>query len=923
MSSSRPSPVSSRTNSPTAVRIVYATDNSIYQLPPSGVLVPESASEVCDLVRANAESVAPQSLTARGGGTGTNGQSLTSGLIVDVKRAMHRLVALDVEGRTVTVEPGMVTAELNEHLRPHGLFWPPETSTVSRATIGGMISTDAAGKGSLAYGRTSRHVVALEVVLDDGTLWQAEAVPEAEAERRAAGDGRIAEIWRALLDVPGGPFDLPELARGFSGYGIDRVRHDGLVDPIPVLCGSEGTLGIIVSATLTLTPIPAHSVLLIAGYASFDDALTDSLRLTDSAPTAIETIDETTLECGRSSTAWHLLAPVIGSQSGSILLLEYSGDEPRDVAEVEARIRDGGRATAVQIVTEPAVATAAWKVRADAVGLLAKVAPGQPKPTAFVEDCAVPVRRMPEFIARFRAILDGHGVTYGMFGHADVGCVHVRPALELLDPTQESKVAEITADVVALLTDMGGILWGEHGRGVRGQFVVDFLEPEMIDIMRGIKTAFDPNDRFNPGKLYRPLGVATPLLQIDTVPTRAARDRMVPLAVREEFATAFSCNGNGLCHHYSTAEVMCPSFKATGDPVQAPKGRADLLRAWLATEESEPSTELTEAVAETLHRCLSCAACTGRCPVQVDIPELKSRFFERYYRTNRRPVSHRLLARFEQLASVAALAPPLAELGARLFERRLGLVDLPTPARRRRPTMPEFDPSHPTEVVLLPDVFTSTFEPAVEAAAQQALQSVGYSVSRARFVPSGKFDHVKGDRGRFAKAAASQKALLEQIVSAGAVPVTIDPAVSLLFGHEYPAIAPGFPSDVVRNIADVLAERSDRLARSTEPRTLDLFGHCTERSLAPHWVAGWKTVLEAAGHQVNVVETTCCGMAGIFGHEAGNQEVSRRLWDMGWKDRVAASTGPIATGWSCRSQGERFGSDPISHPLLFLTSARP
>ena len=907
---------------------VYATDNSIYQVTPSGVAVPASVDDVVELVATNRSSTSPRPLVARGAGTGTNGQSLTNGVTLDFKRSMHRVLEVDVEGRTARVEPGVVADALNEHLAPFGLFWPPHTSTSNRCTVGGMISTDAAGQGSLLYGRTSRHVIALDVVLDDGTLWHACPVSLAEAERLAAGTGRVAEIWRALLAVPDEDFGLPELARGFSGYGVDRVRRGDLIDPLPVLVGSEGTLAITVGATLGLTPIPASDIMVLAGYPTFDDALEDSLRLRSTGPSSIETIDEHTMRQGRSSTAWPLLEEVIGDEAGSILMIEYTSNENGelpDVAEVDAIIRSGGRATSARIVTEHAVKTAARKVRADAVGLLAKVKAGESRPTAFVEDCAVPVVEMPAFVSGFRAILDRRGLRYGMFGHADVGCVHVRPALDPLGADHDRQVKEITEEVVALLARHGGILWGEHGRGFRGQFASDFLTPSTLQIMRTLKTAFDPLDLFNPGKLYRPLGATEPLLAIDAVPTRAAADRRVSGSARAEFTSAFSCNGNGLCHNYATNDVMCPSYKVTRDPKQSPKGRADLLRAWLLAEEDDggASADLTEEVATSLSQCLSCAACTGRCPVQVDIPELKSRFFERYYATRRRPVAHRLMSRFEQFADVASVAGPLARLGSRVLAPRLGLTDLPTPPARRKAAVPLFEPGGPHDgsgdrIVVLTDVFTRTFEPQTLACTVEILTAVDYDVSAAPFTPSAKFDHVKGNRRAFAKAAAAQAHLVQAVLDTGATPTVIDPAVALMFGREYPEIHPGFPAGV-RGLAEVLAERADRLSPIAKPQTVTLFGHCTERSLAPAWLGAWRRTLEAVGHEVVVVESTCCGMAGVFGHEIANQAVSAALFDQGWRPTLDHAAGPVAaTGWSCRSQAERFGFAGMVHPVHLL-----
>ncbi|MEM7324280.1 MAG: FAD-binding and (Fe-S)-binding domain-containing protein [Actinomycetota bacterium] len=939
-------------------RVVYATDNSIYQVAPHGVLLATDADQVARFLAENHRSDTPRPIVARGAGTGTNGQSLTDGVVIEVKRRLNRLLALDVDNRTAVVQPGMVTAELNAELQPHGLFWAPHTSTLNRATVGGMISTDAAGKGSLVHGRAHRHVLAVDVVLDDGTPFRAEPTPVPEAERLAAAGGRIGRLWRDLLDLPlveDGEYGLPELARGFSGYGIDRVRRDGMIDPVPLLCGAEGTLAVITSATIALTPIPANTVLIVAGYRSFADALDDAVELAVTRPTAIESFDETTLARGRSSPAWPALGQLVGDREGSVLLLEYSGDVEPDVRAIAAALAATGRSYGHRVVTDAAEQAEAWKVRADAVGLLAKVATGGPelsaRPTAMVEDCAVPVANMPSFIAGFRSVLDGFGLEYGMFGHADVGCVHVRPALDITDPGHEALVRQVTDRVVELVAEHGGILWGEHGRGFRGDVVDSFLPPETVTIMRAVKRAFDPDDLLNPGKLYRPLGSPEPIVALDDAPLRGTVNRRVSLEVRQEFSDAFACNGNGLCHHYGGSEVMCPSYKVTGDPALSPKGRADLIRAWLAggiggvagpgdapagADSSSPAERghfhgpdggaLADALAENLDQCLSCSACSGRCPVEVDIPELKSQFFDRYYRNRRRPLSHLVLSRFETLAGLSRFAPgPLAGLAARAAGPLLGLVDLPTPDRPSRavaPDVPTFHPDLAVDLVILPDVFTATLEPGTLATAVEVLRRVGYTVAVSRFVPSGKFDHVKGRRSAFRAAGLAQADLIAEVFDAGATPVVIEPAVALLHRHEYPAIVTGYPVGV-RYLAEILHDRLDRIAPVASPRAVTLLGHCTERATGPGWLPAWGDVLRAAGHTVTAPTVGCCGMAGIFGHERGNQELSRALFDLTWSEPVAAGReNPdrvvAATGYSCRSQTKRLVGDRLQHPVHLL-----
>ncbi len=914
-------------------RAVYATDNSIYQIEPAAVALPRSADEVRRLVADEWDRPERRPVVARGGGTGTNGQSLTDGLVIDVKRHLNQLIDLDPDARRARVQPGMVTAALNQRLAADRLFWAPHTSTLNRATVGGMISTDAAGKGSLVHGRAHRHVLALDVVLDDGTPWRAEPTPLAEAEDRARSDDRIGRLWRDLLALPiteGDRFGLPELARGFSGYGIDRFRRDGLIDPLALLCGAEGTLALVTEATLALTPIPATTVLVVAGYDSFADALDDAVALAETGPSAIETFDETTLDSGRSSPAWPALDDLVDDGVGSVLLLEYSGDGPIDVEAIEAAIRAGGRSRSVRAARDPAQQAGAWKVRADAVGLLAKVATRGPgtvaRPTAFVEDCAVPVARMGSFIAGFRRVLDDAGLTYAMFGHADVGCVHVRPALDLTDPGHETLVRTITDRVVELVADHGGVLWGEHGRGFRGDSVDAFLGPETVALMERVKAAFDPEDRFNPGKLYRPSGAAEPIIAVDGAPLRGQANRAVPVEVRTELADAFACNGNGLCHHHGGAEVMCPSYKVTGDPALSPKGRADLIRSWAARRASGAPdlAEFEDALAANLDQCLSCSACSGRCPVEVDIPELKSRFLETYHQRRPRPRAHRLLGRFEELAMAGArLGLPVGPL-AGPAAGALGLVDLPAPKRRRTGRVARFRPGRrqkgtaaEADVVLLPDVFSAALDPVVELAAVTALEAVGHRVAIAPFVASGKFDHVKGDRDRFAEAVAAQEELVRSVVEAGATPVVIEPAIGLLHGHEYPAMRAGYPR-VVRHLVELLDERRDRLPTATADEPVTLLGHCTERATAPHLLAAWTRVLEAVGRTVRAPDVGCCGMAGIFGHEVGNQDLSRRLWAATWAGPVGEGGVVVATGYSCRSQAARLEGRRLPHPVELL-----
>ena len=914
-------------------RVVYSTDNSIYQVVPSSVAFPRSASDISELIRENALRDEPRSIVARGGGTGTNGQSLTTGLVVDVKRNLNAILRIDPEGRRAVVEPGIVTAELNAALAEHGLVWAPHTSTLNRATVGGMIATDAAGKGSLVHGRTHRHVEQITMCLDDGSFFVAEPVSIDEAELRATADDRSGDIWRSLLDLPidhDSEFDLPELARGFSGYGLDRLRSGDTIDPLALLVGAEGTLGIATSATLTLSRLPTHTTLIVAAYPTFASALEDSVDLRSTLPTAIETFDEATLDAARSSSVWAALGDVIDERTTAVLLLEYSGDHPVDDGQVHDTLRRNGRCLSAETVHSAEDRAAVWTVRADAAGLLAAAVDTRngrtARPTAMIEDCAVPVSEMVDFIAAFRAALDGFGVRYAMFGHADVGCVHVRPALDTTDPEHVALIRSITNEVTAIVKQHHGILWGEHGRGFRGEAASDFLTEETLALMRQVKSIFDPGDLFNPGKLYRPIDSPLELTRLDAAPLRGDNDRSVPVEIRRDYSDAFACNGNGLCHSYSSADIMCPSFKATGNPALSPKGRADLFRSVLARR-AAPSygaedLAFEDAVAANLSECLSCSACTGTCPVEVDIPELKSRFLESYYTTRQRPRSHALLSRFEAFAAIGGRAASLASYNSKQAARALGLVDLPAPAsatrRHDHSTFHARKNRGPFDFVLLRDVFTDRLDPDTIVAAADVLSDLEFRVALSPFVASGKFDHVQGKRAAFRKAARAQRQLIESITETGAAPLAIEPATALMHQHEYRTFDEAYPTSV-RHLVDVLYDNRGALARRTSapPQPISLLGHCTERATRPENLSRWAAVLDAVGFETAVPDLGCCGMAGLFGHEIANQQMSHALWKMGWDDVVRRSD-VTATGYSCRSQAKRFSGHAPPHPIHLL-----
>ena len=715
-------------------RLAVATDNSVYQWLPQAVVFPRSSADVVLLTRlANQSSYRGITFSARGGGTGTNGQSLNDGIIVDLSRHMHGILEFNAKERWVRVQAGLVKDKLNEYLKPHGLFFSPELSTSNRATIGGMINTDASGQGSLVYGKTSDHVLGVTAVLDDGSLIEAHPLSADEVTGKLASAGREATIYaqvlasakekRAEIEAT-----FPKLTRFLTGYDLKHVYNpqDESIDLSRLLCGSEGTLAFITEAKLDLTPIPSLRALVNIKYDSFESALRHAPVMVAADALSVETVDSKVLDLARGDIVWHsvksLITDVPGKEMLGINIVEFAGDDAtlqqRRIDALSARLdaqMAAGEAGIIgyQICEDLASVEAIYAMRKKAVGLLGN-AKGRRKPVAFTEDTAVPPEKLADFIMEFRALLDSHELAYGMFGHVDCGVLHVRPALDLCDPEQEVVLRKISDQVVALTAKYGGLMWGEHGRGFRSEYGPAYFGA-LFDELRRIKAAFDPLNRMNPGKICTPIGVDAPLVSVDAT-KRGAYDRQIPVAVRDSFADSVNCNGNGLCFTFELSSPMCPSFKLTGDRRDSPKGRATLMREWLRQLEAQGFDPLAEEVAihngglrwrevmsrirhtlskargeydfshevmEAMQGCLACKACTSQCPIKVDVPAFRSRFIEMYHQRYMRPLKDYFVATVESYAPLMAKAPGVVNYFLKqkwvqtLTEKSIGMVDVP------------------------------------------------------------------------------------------------------------------------------------------------------------------------------------------------------------------------------------------------------
>lgn len=966
-------------------RLAVATDNSIYQQLPQAVVFPRHIDDLTLIGKLAAQHTQVQ-FSARGGGTGTNGQSLTSGLVVDISRHMNRVLEINTDEAWVKVQAGVVKDQLNDALRPYGFFFAPDLSTSNRATIGGMINTDASGQGSLVYGKTSDHVLALTTVLADGTLLTTGRQPITETQERAELNDATGKICMQLLDTCVGKRDIilskfPRLNRFLTGYDLEHTLDDSLesFDVGRVITGSEGSLAFVAEAKLNITPIAKHKALINIKYDSFESALRHAPHMVAAQATSVETVDSKVLNLARQDIIWHsvenLIQEVPDKQVLGLNMVEYNSN---DQEEIEAKIaelssnlekaKEKGEYGVIgfQLTYDTTEIAKIYAMRKKAVGLLGK-AKGWQKPIAFAEDTAVPPENLADFIMEFRALLDTKGLQYGMFGHVDAGVLHVRPALDLCDPEQESLMLEISDQVVALVAKYGGLMWGEHGKGYRSEYGPAFFGDTLFNELRKIKTAFDPHNQMNPGKICTPLESAAKLVKVSDQ-KRADFDRQIPVQIRDSFEPAMSCNGNGLCYNYDTTSPMCPSSKITRDRRHSPKGRAGMVREWLRLlnrenidleqlESGEQSfswfeklrystdklqkNDFSHEVLEVMEGCLACKACANQCPVNVDVPGFRARFLSIYYQRYLRPMKDHLVANIENMAPVMAKAPRLVNffqnlaLSKWLVNKTIGYVDapllsFPTLAQHQDSlSLEHFDLSKLNQldreqksrkVLLVQDPFTSFYEAQLVADFASCIQQLGYQPIILPFKPNGKPQHVKGFLTRFALTAKSAADFLNQVADLGIPMLGIDASLVLCYRDEYSKALGKERGDFSVLLAHEWLSKITLPELSSQEQEYALFSHCTEKTALPVSEKEWQRIFKQFGLTLNTVPLGCCGMAGTFGHESSHIEESRGIYALSWQAAVAQykSEQILATGYSCRSQVARMEGVKPRHPIQLL-----
>ncbi|MDJ0844390.1 FAD-binding and (Fe-S)-binding domain-containing protein [Crocosphaera sp.] len=958
-----------------ANRLIASTDNSIYQILPQAVVFPRTNQDVREIFNlANRTEFEAVTFSPRGGGTGTNGQSLSPSIIIDCSKYMNQVLEVNIKEQWIRVQSGIILDQLNQILAADNLFFAPSLAPSNRATIGGMINTDAAGKGSRIYGKTSDHILELSWVLSDGTLGTSSEVNINDVAKLKQESGRLGDIYKVIDDIVSNKVDLidkifPKLTRFMTGYNLAKVydKTRNYFDINRILAGSEGTLAIITEAKLRLTKIPKATQLLAIHYHNFDAALKDAKNLLNYDPAAIETVDETILELAKKDRIFEKVKDFVG-QAKSINLVEFFAENNQVLKEtirtLTEQIKNDSNTGIIGYYTteKPEEIKQLWLLRKKGAALLGSML-GDRKPIAFIEDTAVSPLDLANYTSDLKILLNSYNLKYAMFGHVDVGCLHVRPALDMKVPEDEKLIREISDKVVDLVRKYGGVIWGEHGKGFRSEYTPLFFGDELYQDLRKIKQVFDPNNKLNPGKIVTPYKSNDEIVKLES-PLRGQFDRQVSQKFRKEYEAAFNCNGNGACFNFNPDEIICPSAKQTRDRIHSPKGRAMLLREWLrllsksdfkqdnndtfsiiqkvwfTLDKWQKKEDFSHHVYEAMQGCLACKGCVSQCPIHVDVPDLKSQFLEAYHHRYLRPFRDYFMGNIEQLAYYQSFAPnlfnnvvqqPIIKL---LINKGLNLVNPPvisSPSLRQQLTK-EFDIKTLTKlsieeqknsIILLQDAFTSFYESQLVMDTYHFLETLGYHVYILPFFINGKPLHLKGFITSFKTVVQQNINHLKTVLDLDIPLIGIEPSMTLTYRDEYNKIAGD--QNIFNNvqlIQEFLVKQEKKLPKIESNDSYYLLGHCHEKSLVFNSQEQWQTVFNHMGINLNLLSVGCCGMAGMYGHEKEHYQNSKGIYQSSWQQHLPQNIEDrpyyLVTGYSCRSQVKRFSGWKPQHPIQTL-----
>ena len=966
----------------------YSTDASIYQIEPIGVVVPRTEEDALAALQLALEEGVP--VLPRGGGTSQCGQTVGAALVIDNSKHLNQVIAFDKEARTVTVQPGVVLDHLNAYLKPHGLWYPVDVSTSAQATIGGMAGNNSCGSRSIEYGNMVHNVNAIDAALADGSQFHFGAVPN-DLSQLAGPKGYVELVTRirgiAAREAEEIEHRYPKLLRRVGGYNLDRMLQLPSFNMAHLLVGSEGTLAYSRRLHLKLSPLPKHKALGVCHFPTFYNSMEVPQHIVKLKPVAVELVDRTMIELARGNPAFRAtVEQFIRGEPEAILLVEFAGDgrdeQLRKLKELVELMGDLGFPGSVVEITDPVLQRDVWEVRKAGLNIMMSMK-GDGKPVSFIEDCAVPLEHLAQYTDRLTRVFDRHGTKGTWYAHASVGCLHVRPVLNMREDGAR-KMRAIAEEAAELVKQYKGAYSGEHGDGLaRSEWIAPFFGPKLTRAFEEIKNIFDPKGLLNPGKIVRPskqddraLFRFKPGYKINKLET------VLDWSEWGGFDKAVEmCNNNGHCRKFD-AGTMCPSYRVTREEQHLTRGRANTLRLALSGQLGADALTSDELY-KTLELCVSCKGCKRECPTGVDMAKMKVEFLYHYRKRHGLTPRDRLIAylpryapwaaRFSWLINLRDRVPGLAALSEKLlgFSAKRSLpkwrsdaffagLDSPptTPPSQPSPIKGEGVPSAGAqkdipsplrgegegggemhrEVVLFIDTFNNYFEPENARAAVAVLQAAGYTVHFPRaedggrplccgrtFLASGLVDEARTEARRMFDA-------LTPYIERGLPIVGLEP--SCLFGlrDEFLSMFPGGETGKLAMNAVLFEEfiacetGAGRFKLDLKPlpqRKALLHGHCHQKAFAA--MPAVQNVLSMIPElNVEIVESSCCGMAGSFGFEAEHYDVSMKMAELSLLPKVRqadADTLIVADGTSCRHQIHDGGGRDAIHVARVLQRA--
>jgi FAD/FMN-containing dehydrogenase/Fe-S oxidoreductase len=938
-------------------RALYSTDASVYQIVPLGVVLPRTEADIVAIMRTCDRFGVP--LTARGGGTSQAGQSIGPGVVLDCSKHFNQILEINVDDGWVRVQPGCVLDDLNRAAASAGLHFAPDISTASRATLGGMIANNSSGTHSVLHGKTVDHVLELRIVLADGSIIHVGPIEPAMLQERCAQQDREGECYRAacrLATEHAAEIErrYPKILRRVGGYNLDLLSRaldpaNGVVFNLAHLfVGSEGTLGIVVEAKLRLIPVPRARALVVVQFDNLLDALGATPAILAHGPAAVEVMDRHILDSTKLNPDASRLRGFLQGEPAAILLIEFYADRPDEaqarVATLEAALRQAGAGVHYHRASQAAEQQRIWKLRTLALGL-SMAEKGDAKALSFVEDTAVSPECLRAYIAEFLEIIRRHGTTAGVYAHASVGCLHVRPVIDLKTEAGVQRFEAIAAEVAELVLKYHGALSGEHGDGlVRSPFQEKMYGPVLYAAFRELKQVFDPRRLLNPGKIVDAAPLTNNLRFGATYVTPDVPTLFDFTADGGLSRAAELCAGVGECRK-SRGGAMCPSYRSTREEQHSTRGRANALRLAL-TGQAELRGLRDPALAEVFDLCLECKACKAECPTNVDMARLKAEFLHQHHSAHGFPWRSRVFGHVARLSRVgSALAPvsswllrsePLRWLQERLLaidrRRRLPAFARHTLVRRFAALGQNGGAMEVTERALLfPDTFTNYYEPDIGAAAVRVLNRAGCAVSLgpAQLRCCGRPLISNGLLHEAVEHARANVRLLYPWAAAGWPIFACEPSCILTLKDDYPALLRDEDrrqAEKVATACHTFEELLDTLPSAPTspfragPKRLFLQGHCHQRALVG--LAPTLRVLKRIpGAQVIDLDAGCCGMAGSFGYEKEHYDISRLVGEQQLFPALrhaGAEDAIVAPGISCRLQIEHFCGRHALHPATLL-----